>query len=206
MGEFVAATLTFPTAVFTFALLVVAGYWLLVAIGATEAFGDEVGETGTAPGFFDALGLGQVPVTVAVTILVSLSWFACLAGTVAIEAAGLDGPAAAVARAGVLAAAIMLAVLATRVIVAPLGRWFRPDSAPSNEGFIGQMCRIRTARVDSGFGQAELISADGSSAIIQVRQSEGHAVTTPLTQGDSAVVYDYDRTTETFWVAPMEGI
>ncbi|MCP2319807.1 hypothetical protein APR12_005182 [Nocardia amikacinitolerans] len=209
MGEFLAATLTFPTALFTFALLVVLGYWLLVLVGATEvdAFdGVGSGETDWAADGFDALGVGGVPATVAVTGLVSLSWFASLVGTVAIRAVDLGGAAAMAAGIAVSIAAVVAAVQGTRVVVIPLRRFFRQPVPPSRQDFIGRVCVIRTRRVDAEFGQAELTCADGSSAIIQVRQSFVHAATAPLAQGESAVVLDYDQATGAFWVAATEGI
>jgi hypothetical protein len=48
------------------------------------------------------------------------------------------------------------------------------------------------------FGQAEVTAQDGSSAIIQVRQTGEHA----LTFGKRALIFDYDTDGEFFWVAP----
>lgn len=204
MGEFLAAVVSFPTALFSFALLVVVGYWLLVLVGGTEVDAFD-GETGAASGGFAALGLGGVPVTIAVTGLVTLSWFASLVGTVAIDAVGLSGIAAIAAGVGVLVVAVVAAVAGTRLVVIPLRRFFRGAPQPSLQDFVGRMCVVRTGRVDEEFGQAELTAADGSSAVIQVRQSALHAATAPLSQGDSAVVYDYDPAAGTFWVAALEG-
>ncbi|MFF2087285.1 hypothetical protein ACFVVM_26225 [Nocardia sp. NPDC058176] len=205
MGEFLAAVVSFPTALFSFALLVVIGYWLVVLVGGTEVDAFDGGESGSTVGGFDALGLSGVPVTVAVTGLVALSWFASLVGTVAIGALGLAGIAAIVAGCAVLLVAVVAAVAGTRLVVIPLRRFFRHGPAPSLQDFVGRMCVVRTGRVDEEFGQAELTADDGSSAVIQVRQSALHAATAPLTQGDSAVVYDYDPATGTFWVAALEG-
>ncbi|MFB7878759.1 hypothetical protein ACFC06_26250 [Nocardia sp. NPDC056064] len=198
--EFVRVALSFPVVLFTFALLVVIGFWLLVLVGGTET---ESVETDSATQGLDALGLGGVPVTVAVTGLVGLSWFTTLAGTVAV--AGLSGLAGVLARCGVLIVAVPVAVAGTRLVVLPLRRVFGAVPAASHRDFVGRMCRVRTGRVDEEFGQAELTAADGSSAVIQVRQSALHAATAPLAQGDSAVVYDYDPAAGTFWVAAWEG-
>ncbi|MFC4376858.1 hypothetical protein ACFO5K_22465 [Nocardia halotolerans] len=205
MGEFLAATLSFPTALFSFALLVVVGFWLLVLVGGAETELLDGEESGTAVGGLDALGLGGVPVTVAITGLVALSWFASLVGTVAVTAIGLSGIAALFAGVLVLVAAVVAAVAGTRLVVIPLRRFFRADRQPSRDDFIGRVCVVRTGRVDTEFGQAELTSADGSSALIQVRLSTTHAETAPLRYGDSAVVFEYDPATDTFWVAALEG-
>lgn len=205
MGEFFAATLTFPTALFTFALCVVIAFWLLVLVGGTETEVLDSTESGSVVGGLDVLGLGGVPVTVAVTGLVTLSWFNSLVGTVAVGTIGLSGIGAVLAGFVVLIAAAVAAAAGTRLVVIPLRRFFRADTQPSRQDFIGRMCVVRTGHVDTEFGQAELTSADGSSAIIQIRQSTLHAAIAPLTQGDSAVVFEYDPATDAFWVAALEG-
>ncbi|MFC4127315.1 hypothetical protein [Nocardia rhizosphaerae] len=205
MSEFFAATLSFPTALFSFALLVVLGYWLLVALGGAGIDVLDDDESGVAAPVFDVIGLGGVPTTVAVTGLVSVSWFLSLIGTVAIGAVGLGGVAAALLGGVILVAAAAGAVWLTRFAVLPLRRFFRDGPAPSKHDFVGRVCVVRTGRVDTGFGQAELTSADGSAAVIQVRQSAQHAATDPLRQGDSAVVYDYDPAADLYWVAALEG-
>ncbi|MBC7303647.1 MAG: hypothetical protein H5T78_22200, partial [Nocardia sp.] len=161
--------------------------------------------SGSAATGVDALGLGGVPATIAVTGVVTLSWFVSLAGTVAVAAIGISGIAAILVGFVVAAVAVVVAVAGTRLVVIPLRRLFRDDAQPSRQDFIGRVCVVRTGRVDTEFGQAELTSDDGSSAIIQVRQSALHAATAPLTQGDSAVVFEYDMATDAFWVAALEG-
>lgn len=208
MSEFLSATLAFPTVLFTFGLLVVAGYWLLVlcgGFGLDVLDGDTGGETEGATAGLDRLGLGGVPATVAVTGLIAVAWFVSLVGAVLIDATGAEGMVAAGAGFGTLAVAVVLAVAGTRALVIPLRGLFREVAPPSRRDFVGRVCVIRTGRVDTEFGQAELTADDGSSALIQVRQAAVHTATAPLTQGDSAVVYDYDPATETFWVASTEG-
>lgn len=208
MSEFLSAALSFPTALFTFGLLVVAGYWLLVlcgAFGVDALDGDTGAETELPATGLDRLGLGGVPATVAITGLIAVSWFVSLVGAVVIETTGAAGVIATGAGFATLVVAVVLAVAVTRVIVIPLRGLFRETAPPSRQDFIGRVCVVRTGHIDSEFGQAELTADDGSSAIIQVRQAAEHAATAPLTQGDSAVVYDYDPATATFWVASTEG-
>ncbi|MFR9752986.1 hypothetical protein ACL02S_18390 [Nocardia sp. 004] len=204
MGEFLAAAFAFPTALFTFALVVVLGYWLLVLVGAADLDLLDGIKIVWPARVFEFLGSG-VPVTVTITGSVSISWFTSLAGTAAIHAAGIGGIAAAAVGFAVLVVAVVMAVAGTRAIVLPLRRLLRGSAPPSQQDFLGRVCVIRTSHVDSEFGQAELISADGSSAVIQVRQSRRHASTVPLSQGDPALVYDYNQTTGTFSVAATEG-
>ncbi|MFE5585359.1 hypothetical protein [Kitasatospora sp. NPDC056531] len=44
MGGFFAAALAFPTALFSFALVVVVGYWLLMLFGGLGGFGHPEGQ------------------------------------------------------------------------------------------------------------------------------------------------------------------
>lgn len=205
MGDFVTAILTFPTALFTFALLVVVGFWLLVISGGVDADVLDGAESSSVVAASDALGLTGVPLSIAVTGVVTLSWFTGIVGSVLVDAAGWSGVPAVLAGFVVLIVAVAAAVAGTRIVVIPLRRFFDAGNQQSRHDFVGQLCVVRTGRVDAEFGQAELTSTDGSSAIIQIRQSATHAAITPLAQGDSAVVFDYDPATEIFWVAAWEG-
>jgi hypothetical protein len=213
MGDFVGAALGFPAVLFSFLLLVVIGYWIVVvlgglgvdaldadapgldgadAAGAETAAGDVGGHTGVS-GVLGAAGLGGVPVTVVLSLLIALAWFASLVGGVLRHGAG--GPGLAL---GILAAALVLAWLATRLLVLPLRRVFRAEPGPSRGAFVGRMCVIRTGRVGTDFGQAEVHAPDGSSAIIQVRQTGRDQ----LRAGSTALIYDYDPEGEFFLVVP----
>lgn len=205
MGEFFTAILTFPTAIFTFALLVVVGFWLLVLSGGVDADVLDGAESGSVVSTSDALGLSGVPLSIAVTGVVTLSWFVSLVGAVLVTGIGVAGIPAVLAGFVVLIVSVVVAVAGTRIVVIPLRRFFGAGGQQSRHDFVGRLCVVRTGRVDAEFGQAEMTSTDGSSAIIQVRQSGMHAAIAPLRQGDFAVVFDYDPATETFWVAAWEG-
>ncbi|MFG2044008.1 hypothetical protein [Dactylosporangium sp. NPDC048998] len=198
MGEFLNAVLEFPTVLFTFLLVVVIVYWLIVLFGGADtdlldadpAGVVDGGADGGFGGFLGSVGLGGVPVTVGLSVLVLVAWFVSLAGsTVA------DGALASVA---VLVAALVVAWLATRLLVVPLRRLFPETSGDSRTAFVGRRCVIRTGTVTDTFGQAEVTAADGSSAIVQVRQTG----TDTFTAGSTAVIYEYDRDGEFFWVVP----
>ncbi|RKT10979.1 hypothetical protein BX285_4912 [Streptomyces sp. 1114.5] len=238
-GGFFAAALAFPTALFSFALVVVVGYWLLMllgglgfdalhgghgvghhggaghvgpaghaghvghgvgghGVGGNGAHGTN-GGNGSHPGpghhggVLGALGLGGVPVTVAVSLLVALAWFVSLAGTALTSGAP--------ARGGVLAVALVASWAGTRVLVRPLRRLFPEDRPVTRGDFVGRVCVIRTGRVTADFGQAEVTAGDGSTATVQVRTP------TPepgLTAGRTALIFDYDAEGEHFLVAPFD--
>ena len=156
MGGFVEAVLSFPAVVFTPLLVVVIGYWLLViaggidADGGTEADGDPVGG-----GFLGFLGLGGVPASVVLSLLIAFAWFVSLAGGELL---------AAVPAALVLAGAVLTAWVITRLAVLVLRRVMPAGTEPSRTDFVGLTCIVRTGRVTATFGQAEVHSPDGSSA------------------------------------------
>ena len=99
---------------------------------------------------------------------------------------------------GVLVGALFLGLLAARVVAVPLRRLYTTGPEASRSDFVGRECVIRTGRVSGDFGQAEVTAADGSSAIVQVRQTGEHV----LAAGHRALIFDYDTDGEFFWVAP----
>jgi hypothetical protein len=208
MARFFDAALSFPTALFTFLMLVVVGYWLLVllsladadtfdTVDASDVDGAEAG-SGLAA-MLTAVGLGGVPATVVFTVLVALAWFGSLAGTALLD--GLRGPATVrvALSVAVLPVALGVAWLGTRSMVVPLRRMLPDHAPPSRLDFVGRRCVVRTGEVGPDFGQAEVTAVDGSTAIIQVR-STGDA---PTGAGWIGLIYDYDHDDETFWITPV---
>jgi hypothetical protein len=191
LAEFFQATLAFPAVLFTFLLVVCVGYWLLTLLGAIDVDED-------AGDLLGALGFGGVPLTIVLTLTIVVAWFFSLVGSVL-----LDGTATGVRIVVgilVLAAAIVLALLVTRLLVTPLRKVFHSGPSASRADFIGRTCVIRTGTVGTDFGQAEVHAEDGSSAVVQVRQTGRD----DLRAGQTALIYDYDTDGEFFWVAPVE--
>ncbi|MEU2624771.1 hypothetical protein ABZ642_42810 [Streptomyces sp. NPDC007157] len=208
MGDFLGAVTAFPTVVFTFALVVVAVYWLLVLLGGAHFHGARGGHHGHGHGHGHGagrhghgglqrvLGLGGVPITVAVSLVVAFAWFGALSGRV-VFGGGHGGV--------LLPVALVGGWVGARVLAWPLGRLMpAPAPPPSRRDFVGLGCVIRTGRVGPDFGQAEVHAADGSSAVVQVRQSLDDAAGPGgvLRAGASALIYDYDDAGEYFWVMP----
>ncbi|SNT46945.1 Protein of unknown function [Streptosporangium subroseum] len=189
MTQFIEAVLAFPTVLFTFLLLVVLGYWLIAVFGGIEFDSDGTGATGFT-GWAAGLGLGGIPVAVVVSLLVVTAWFASLVGGVLFS--GLPALIA------VLIAALVCAWVFTRLIVLFLRRVIPKERVPSRADFVGRTCVIRTGRVGENFGQAEVTSPDGSSALVQVRQT-GDDV---FAAGSTALIFAYDSPGEFFWVMP----
>ncbi|MFC0113886.1 OB-fold-containig protein [Kibdelosporangium aridum] len=191
MAEFFQATLAFPAVLFTFLLIVCVGYWLLTLFGAIDVDED-------AGDLLGALGFGGVPLTIVLTLTIVVAWFLSLVGTVLL--AGTTTGVRITFGVLVLLVAIVLALLVTRLLVTPLRKVFHSGPAASRADFIGRTCVIRTSTVATDFGQAEVHAEDGSSAVVQVRQTG----TDDLRAGQTALIYDYDTDGEFFWVAPVE--
>ena len=180
MGRFITAAISFPTVLLTPVLVVVIGYWLVAVFG---GIGDGDGD-GLSP-----LGLGGVPAPVALSLLVAVAWFACLAGSLLPVPGWL-----------VLLGALAVGWAVTRLAVLALRRFGPVGTEPSRSDFLGRTCVIRTGRVTATFGQAEVHSADGSSAIVQVRQAGDD----DLRAGSLALLFDSDPDGEFFWVVPAD--
>ncbi|MFG1928435.1 hypothetical protein [Cryptosporangium sp. NPDC048952] len=198
MGGLLDAAFGFPAVLFTFALVVVVGYWVLVIVGGlgVDALdGDGGAEAGGAHGALSAIGLGGVPVSVSLSALIGVAWFGTFVGSAVL---GNDGFLIDV---GLLAGALVVAWLATRLVTRPLRRLFPDEKLPSRSDFLGSTCVIRTGRVDAKFGQAEVTADDGSSALVQVRQTGEYE----LSAGETALIYDYDTDGEFFFVMPFNA-
>lgn len=212
MGAFVDAALGVPAVFLTFLLVVVICYWLVVVLGASDvdALDGDVdpgggtgdGTGGGLPGLLAGAGLGGVPVTVVLSLLIAVAWFVSLVGTVLLDDLAQSAPRVAAACVGVLAVAGLVAWLVVRVVVLPLRRMFPPDGGASRADFVGRSCVIRTGRIGPDFGQAEVTADDGSSAVIQVRQHREET----RTAGTVALIYEYDPDGECFWVVPHTAV
>ncbi|WP_326650589.1 MULTISPECIES: hypothetical protein [unclassified Streptomyces] len=194
MAEFVEAAAGFPTVLFTSALVVVIGFWLLVLLGAADS------DSFDADVDTDALSLGGVPVAVSVSLVIALAWFASFTGSVLLARTGMSGALFHLLGAALLVASLIFAWRMTRLLVRPLAKLFPDEPGPSRQDFVGLTCTIRTGRVDADFGQAEVVARDGSTAVVQVRQTGTDAL--PL--GSTGLLYAYDDAGEFFWVAPYD--
>lgn len=189
MGEFIDAALGFPAVLFTFLLVIVVAYWILVVVGALDI---EALDFDADSDVLGGIGFAGVPVAVTASLLVAVAWFVSLVGTV------LFGDVLLLAIVALIVA-LVVAVFVTRLLVIPLRRIFPSGPEASRADFVGSVCVIRTGRVSQSFGQAEVTAADGSSAIIQVRQTGADT----FRAGMSALIYDYDADGEFFWVTPV---
>lgn len=194
MGDFIDTALGFPAVVLTVLLAVAVCYWILVLAGGLDTDAD-----GGLDGVLDRLGLGGTPAMVVVSIVVAVAWFASLVGTVLFDFAA-PSPVRVLLDIAVLVASLVVGWLAATAVRRPLRRLYPNTPEASRHDFVGRECVIRTGRVAIDFGQAEVHAADGSSAIVQVRQTGADA----FAAGTRAVIYEYDSAGEFFWVVPAD--
>ena len=210
MNDLVEIGFSFPTVLFSFAFIVVVVFWIIVLFGllSTDVLDTDT-DTGadTQNGLIGLLPVTKaartVPVTVVLSLWIVLAWFGCVAGTVLVRELGIPGMAGTLMSLLTLVAASVAAWIVTLFIVWPLGRLYGHAPAASRHDFVGKTCRIRTQTVGPDFGQAEITSTDGSSAIIPVRIDE-NSTGEILVAGDTALIYEYESAGEYFLVAPFD--
>lgn len=169
------------------------------AKGGAEAFHADAGGDVDAGGDADAdgggiwhgLGLGDVPVTISVSLIVMISWCASL--LVMHYIAGTAGWQ----RAVVLVIAIILALPIAALLVRPLAPVFAVKEAKSNNDYVGHGCTITTGSVDDRFGQAT-VEDGGTVLVIQVRCEQPGK----LARGDKALIIEFDQARQAYIVEP----
>lgn len=194
MSGFLTAVVSFPAVLLSFMLVVVVLYWVLVLVGADlDLLDGDAGVTGT-------LGLGGVPLVVALSAWITVSWLLAMIGTIVLGALAVPGAVGVALGVAVLLVAVLGGLLGTRLVVVPIRRAIPGAAGPTRSDFVGRTCVIRTGTVTETFGQAEITSDDGSSAIIQVRRPAEMGDGGPLRSGSEALIFDYDPDEEIFWV------
>lgn len=144
---------------------------------------------GGLAGIIQTLGLGGVPVTLMLSVLILAAWGFCLGATELLGRAGWLAVAAPLV-------SLALAVPVTAGVIRPLRRFFVSLAAPQNRDLLGKICTITTLRVDERYGQAE-VEDGGAGLIVQVRSTDPGR----LNRGDRALIFDYKD--EVFYVEPM---
>lgn len=209
MGNFIAATFGYPTAVWSVLLAIVLVYWLLALVGLVdfehsgfdfdiEAQADaELENISTLASYVVAFGLNGVPFSVAVSLIVLYGWvLSCLAGMWLL-------PLVPTLLLGVLAGTVVLVTSAALALpltarsIRPLRGLFVTHAAISNAALVGQPCKVITGRVDQRVGRAE-VAQRGASLNIRVWAEAPNA----LTKGSPARIVEYDAARQRYLIVP----
>lgn len=157
---------------------------------------DGVGGFGLWHGLASALRLGEIPVTISVSLWVFFGWVTSYVG---IRVAVALGVLSLAAELGVLAAATLTGLGASNVLTAPLLPVFRTTQARSRAHLIGETVEVRTGRVDAAFGQGSIVLR-GDELLVPIRCDRGAE---HLRRGERALVVHYDEKREAFVVEPL---
>lgn len=167
------------------------------AIEALHAGGDAGGEIGgdadgdlDGGGLWHVLGLGDVPVTISVSLITVLAWVGSL---LAMHYLGIGGWWALV----VLVVAVVIALPIAALLIRPLAPVFAVQEGKSNADYIGHVCTVTTGRVDNSFGQATI--EDGGTVLDIAVRCE---LPGKLARGDKALIIEFDRERQAYIVEP----
>lgn len=225
MASFVELLVSFPTAPFTVALGVAVLYWLLVIIGAAgvdfldgageggvKAAGEALGgglkaagealtggakaageATAAKAGVLENLGLGGVPVTVAFTSLTFFAWATSVGAVSWLAPEGLLG------RLGVFGGALLAGLVVGSAVTRPLRRVFGSGEGRRRSQLVGHVCSVTSAKVDAGFGTAEVVDGGAAIAVHVVCHKQNS-----LKKGDRALLIAYDAEQDVYDAEPLD--
>lgn len=181
MAIFLDIVFSFPTVIFTGLLGLIMLYWLVAITGLVETDvldqmllgdGDAIDAGGLAA-LLNKLGLGRVPLTIIVSMIVLCAWVVSFAGTrLLMPATGLLALQWLVG-AGITALALVGGLLAAIVLLRPVHAMLRhipPEGEPVV--IIGRSGVIRSGKASPEFGQA-IIEDGGAGLLLQVRTVSG---------------------------------
>ncbi len=197
-----------PLGILSVVLCMVVGYWLLVVLGTLDLDLFDVGaETdagdadvdGLGGGWLAALGLGGLPLTVAISIAAFWSW---LVGALAIKLLLSLAPEwvfGFLSGFVFLAICVAVAFIPAALTARPVRPLFKTHEAVSKNSLVGRTCTVSTGHVDESFGQAAFEDG-GAGFVLQVRAD----VDNGLRRGSIALIVDYDSRTNSCRVVPYE--
>lgn len=202
VNELIEASLRFPVVVFTIGLGIALVYWLFVLLGALDIdllgggdHGHDAGHDVDGDGVFAKLGLGVVPITITISLIMLVGWVGSL---LLMHYLGhVSG-----VKYALLPAMLIVGMLVTSVLVKPLAPVFRIREGKSNREYVGHTCTISTATADEQFGHASIEDAGGTTLDIPVR-CDG---TAKLARGDKALIIEFDETRQAYLVEPVSSI
>lgn len=206
MGLFLSAAFGFPTVLFTPMLIVVLGYWIFVIVGAADTeMLDSVDTDGDAAGLSAVLskaGLGRVPVTVTLTMLICVAWFVSMMGSILTTLVDTTStPLLYALGAVVLLIALVAAWAVTSGVVMGFQRFLPKRRGDSQHELVGRTCVIRIGEAREDFGRAEITTAGGASISIPVRTTSGEV----LPSGSTALIFDHSPDDDVFLVTAFDA-
>jgi|SRR5690606_3513621 len=163
--------------------------------GKSEALGAE------GHGLLDVLGLGGVPVTIALSLLIFIGWASTLLGMHWLGPALPDVFPSPILKGGVFVGGGALGVGLSALAIKPLRPFFKFKHAPTRNTLLGRVCVIDSGSVDGRHGQA--ILEDGGAGL---RLHVVCARANTLKRGDRALILEFDPAREVYEVEPVDWL
>ncbi|RMX06021.1 ubiquinone biosynthesis protein UbiH [Corticibacter populi] len=181
MGVFLQVVLGFPTVIFTALLALVLLYWLVAASGLLEldaldhallGDGGDGLDAGGLAALLNKVGLGRVPLTIIVSLIVLFGWVASFAmvrllvpqtGLVLLQF---------VMGAAVFALALLAGLLATIVVLRPVRALLARVPPEESKVVLGRVGVVRSASATPQQGYAS-VEDGGAGLVLQVRTIKG---------------------------------
>ncbi len=224
MNEFLAASLSYPTIIFTTLLCFAMFYWLLSMVGAVgvdsldfdadidfdvdadidvdvDAKGEGrpgVGEAAAGAGFIRKSSLRIIPLSIALTFFFFFGWIICHSVTM------LFGDVLNAIMPHVVWGSLLFisgtvaSLILSNFIAIPVAPLFREQASPRKRDLVGTVVQVRTGRVDREFGNAEADNR-GAGLLVEVRCEPGK-----LKRGDRALVIHYDAKLDAYDIEPLD--
>jgi hypothetical protein len=204
MTEIIEQSVSFPTVIFTVPLIFCLLWFLIgfVASGFDVGDGDfdlDLDGDGDIDAFehvVGALHLSALGLPLSLLMLSFGGWAVSLLISVAATNAGVS--AAVVVLLG-LVLGLAAGFLFVWKVGGSLGRALTTEQGAERSSAIGCLCKVRTTRVTSTFGDAEVLSGPMKSSIIRVRAEEGQ-----FQRGDVALLVELDDEHDAYWIAEIE--
>ncbi|KKW68684.1 hypothetical protein AAV94_03950 [Lampropedia cohaerens] len=177
MAIFLQIIFGFPTVLFTALLALVLLYWLVAITGVLELEAldhlmlgqDGWGDAGGLAALLNKVGLGRVPLTIIISLIVLFGWVVCFAGVRLLMPATEVVAIRFVVGAAIFAAALVAGVLATIVALRPVHALLRRIPAEDVAvSLLGRTGVVRSGKVTPHSGQA-LVEDGGAGLLLQVR-------------------------------------
>jgi len=216
MNDFLLTIFNFPTVVFTFLLGISILYWICASFGLLEvdvldvdlshldghmslnshsehSFGESFA------GLLMRLGLNGVPVTIVISLIALIGWLFSYYASYFFLALFGHGWVRFVVGLPILIGSLYAAILITSQVIKPLRKLFAKTEQNIQKKVLGQTATVRSSRVDSGFGEANL--DDGGAGLILKVRATGEQV---FVRGDKVVLLEYIANSNVYRVVSEE--
>lgn len=205
MSDFINNILSFPTLFYTGLLVLTILYWLASSFGLADmdiGEGAEIDAPDIAEGssgWMNKLKLDGIPITISISFIIFMSWAICFVVVHFYQDKISDSLIEIFVGIWIIILAPVVSAPIVGALLSPLKPVFKrlkKDGQGRNaDSLIGHLATIRTNKVTTNFGDAELDDA-GANLILKVRATEPN----DLKRGDSVVITEYNMEENTYLV------